>query len=197
MQMKGESPEEGVPPWVGGHGTPDCGIGFTSTSTRKKEVPMRRLSSLTVVFALLALASTASAEGLKHQLGTWKLNVAKSKTEASTAKSQTRVYEDWGGGLLHMRYEGTDAQGNPTLGEFVARFDGKAYPYVFRGAPGASTISLKWVGDRTFAFAMLTDGKTSYTGTHTVAADGKSFTFTYKTNGKGEPSSTVLVFDKQ
>ena len=158
---------------------------------------MRRLSSITVVVALLALASTASAEGFKYQVGTWKLNNAKSKTEAWTPKSQTRVYEDWGGGLLHMRYEGTDAQGNPTLGEFVARFDGKAYPYVVRGASGASTISLTRVDDRAFAYSMLTDGKTSFTGTIAVAADGKSYTNTFKTNGKGEPSSAVLVFDKQ
>jgi hypothetical protein len=158
---------------------------------------MRRLSSLAVVVALVAFASTASAEGLKSYVGTWKLNVAKSKTEAWTPKSQTRVYEDWGGGLLHMRYEGTDAQGNPTLGEFVTRFDGKAYPYVFRGAPSASTISNTVVDDRTFTFIVLADGKTSFTGTHTMAADGKSFTNAYKTNGKGEPSSAVHVYEKQ
>lgn len=158
---------------------------------------MRRLSSLAVVAALFALATTAGAEDLKPLVGTWKLNVAKSKTEAWTAKSQTRVYEDWGGGLLHMRYEGADAQGNPTMGEYVARFDGKAYPYVFRGAPSASTITNKHVNDRTFEFTVLADGKTSFTGTHTIAADGKSYTNTYKTNGKGEPSSAVLFYDKQ
>jgi hypothetical protein len=158
---------------------------------------MRRWSRLAVVVALLVVASTASAEGLKYRVGTWKLNIEKSKTEAWTPKSQTRVYEDWGDGLLHMRYEGTDAQGNPALGEFVARFDGKAYPYVSRGAASASTISLKRVDDRAFTFTMLADGKPSSSGTHTVAADGKSFTLAFKTNGKGEPSSAVLVFDKQ
>jgi|SRR5450759_1347164 hypothetical protein len=158
---------------------------------------MRRLSSLAVVVTLLALVSTASAEGLKSIVGTWKLNVAKSKTEAWTPKSQTRVYEDWGGGLLHMHYEGTDAQGNPTLGEYVARFDGKVYPYVVRGAPGAYTISQTQVDDRTFVFTATVDGKTSWTGTHAIAADGKSYTNTYKTNGKGEPSSAVHVYEKQ
>ena len=158
---------------------------------------MHRLSTLAVVVALLALTSVASAEGLKSYVGTWKLNVAKSKTEAWTAQSQTRVYEDWGGGLLHMRYEGTDAQGKPTLGEYVARFDGKAYPYVFRGAPSASTITNTRVDDRTFTFTVLADGKTSFTGTHTIASDGNSYTNTYKTNGKGEPSSAALVYDKQ
>ena len=30
-----------------------------------------------------------------------------------------------------------------------------------------------------------------------MAADGKSFTNTYKTNGKGEPSSAAHVYEKQ
>jgi hypothetical protein len=41
------------------------------------------------------------------------------------------------------------------------------------------------------------DSKTAWTGTHTVAADGKSFTDSYKTDGKGEPSRAVLVYDRQ
>jgi len=158
---------------------------------------MRRLSSIAIVAALLACASAAGAEDLKSIVGTWKLNVAKSKTEAWTPKSQTRVYEDWGGGLLHMRYEGTDAQGNPTMAEYVARFDGKAYPYVIRGAATASTIKNTRVDDRTFTFIALADGKTSFTGTHAMSADGKSYTQTYTTNGKGEPSSSVLIYEKQ
>ena len=158
---------------------------------------MRRLSSIAFVAALLACASAAGAEDLKAILGTWKLNVAKSKTEAWTPKSQTRVYEDWGGGLLHMHSEGTDAQGNPTLGEYVARFDGRAYPYVVRGAPGAYTISQTQKDNRTFVFKGTVDGKTSWTGTHAIAADGKSYTQTYTTSVKGEPSSAVLIYEKQ
>jgi hypothetical protein len=158
---------------------------------------MRRLSNLVVVAAFLAIASTAGAEDLKAYVGTWKLNVAKSKTEAWTPKAQTRVYEDWGGGVLHMRAEGTNAEGNPTMQEFAARFDGKAYPYVFRGAAASSTIALTRVDGRTFTFIVLADGKTSYTGTHAMSADGKSWANTYKTNGKGEPTSAVLIYEKQ
>jgi hypothetical protein len=158
---------------------------------------MRRLSSIAFVAALLACASAAGAEDLKSIVGTWKLNLAKSKTEAWSPKSQTRVYEDWGGGLLHMRGEGTDAQGNPTMQEFVARTDGKEYPYVIRGAAAAYTLSLKRIDDRTIEFSQLEDGKKSYSGTLAIAADGKSFKLTFKTDRKGEPSSAALVYDKQ
>ena len=174
---------------------------------------MRRLLKLAVAAAFLGSVSVAGAEDIHVQsaVGTWKLNLEKSKTEAWTAKSQTRVYEDRGGGLLHARYEGTDAHGNPTFMEFEARLDGKPYPYAVRGAQVAYTISITPVDGRSYAFTVrallaspwvdgfgaVRDSKTAWTGTHTVAADGKSFTDSYKTDGKGEPSRAVLVYDRQ
>ena len=160
---------------------------------------MRRLSSIAIVAVVFALASTVKAEDDhdKSTVGTWKLNLAKSKTEAWSPKSQTRVYEDWGCGLSHARFEGTDAQGNPTLVIYVSRYDGKEYPYLLRGAQAANTQTLTPVDGRTIAFHVRADGKTTYTGTRTTAADGKSFTLTYKTNNKGEPSSAVHVYEKQ
>jgi hypothetical protein len=79
----------------------------------------------------------------------------------------------------------------------AARFDGKAYPYVFRGAAAASTINLTRVDDRTFKFIVLADGKASFAGTHALSADGKSVTQTFTANGKGEPSSAVLLYERQ
>ncbi len=96
-----------------------------------------------------------------------------------------------------MRSEGTDAQGNPSFSEYAARLDGKAYPYVVRGASVAYTLSLTHVDDHAITWTQLGDGKASFAGTHVVSADGKSFTQTFKMNGKGEPSSAVLVYEKQ
>jgi hypothetical protein len=158
---------------------------------------MRRLSKLAFAAALLTFVSAAGAEGIQVYVGKWKLNVAKSKTESWSPRSQTRVYEDWGDGLLHARFEGVDTQGKPSLNEYVARIDGRAYPYVVRGATAAYTISIKRVDARTFTFQGLADGKMSWSGTHAVAADGKSFTITYRTNADGERSNAVLVYDKQ
>lgn len=162
---------------------------------------MLRLLKLAAVAAFLAYASVAGAEdvNVKGTIGTWKLNLEQSKVEAWAPKSQTRVYEDWGGGLVKAHFEGTDAKGNPTVAEYVARFDGKEYPYlVVRPVSTVETTeSFKRVDDRTIAFQMRADGKTTYTGTKTIAEDGKSFTVTFKTNNKGAPSAAVLVFDKQ
>jgi hypothetical protein len=174
---------------------------------------MRHLLKLAAAAAFLGSVSVAGAEDVhvKSTVGTWKLNIEKSKTEAWTAKSQTRVYEEREGGLLHARYEGTDARGNASLVEFEARLDGKPYPYAVRGVQISYTISLKPVDDRSWAFEVrqllaspwldrngaVHESKPAWTGTHTVAADGKSFADSYKNDYKGEPSRAVLVFDKQ
>jgi hypothetical protein len=158
---------------------------------------MRRLSSLALVAALFGFVSTLGAEGLESHVGTWKLNLAKSRTASWSPQSQTRVYEDWGNGLLHAHFEGTDSKGKPWLAEYVARPDGKEYPYVIRGATAAYTMSLVRVDDHTFAYHARADGKTAWTGTHTLAADGKSFMLTYKTDAKGEPADVMLFFEKQ
>ena len=174
---------------------------------------MRRLSKSVAVAVSLGLVFAARAgDGpIKANVGTWTLNLGKSKTEAWVAKSQTRVYEEREGGLLSARYEGTDARGNPTFVEFEARLDGKSYPYTVRGGPLTYTIMLKPVDDRSFAFEVTAkfaqpfvdrngavhEGRLAWTGTHTVAADGRSFSDSYKTDWHGDPSRAVLVFDKQ
>jgi hypothetical protein len=174
---------------------------------------MRRLPRIAVAVAFLGcvFAARAGDSQIKANVGTWKLNIEKSKTEAWTAKSQTRVYEEREGGLLHARYEGTDASGNPTFVEFEARLDGKPYPYTVRGGSLTYTIMLKPVDDRSFAFEVTAkfaqpfvdrngavhESRLAWTGTHTVAADGRSFSDSYKTDWHGDPSRAVLVFDKQ
>jgi len=172
---------------------------------------MRRLSKLLAVFLGCAFAARAGDGPIKPNVGTWALNLGKSKTEAWVAKSQTRVYEEREGGLLYARYEGTDARGNPTFVEFEARLDGKPYPYSVRGGSLTYTIALKPVDDRSFAFEVkakfaqpvldrngaVHEGRLAWTGTHTVAADGKTLSDSYKTDWHGDPSRAVLVYDKQ
>src|ERR1017187_3459070 len=128
--------------------------------------------------------------------GKWKLNVAKSKVESWSPKSQVRTYEDWGRGLVHVTFEGTDSQDKPTFSEFVARLDGRFYPYVIRGSQPAHTIALRPAAAGAWEFTVKSDGKVTYTGMQTLSADRKSFTLAYKMNPQGEPSGTVLVFDK-
>jgi hypothetical protein len=155
---------------------------------------MRRLSC--ILAASIAILMSGNAAGAPH-FGKWKLNVAKSKVESWSPKSQVRTFEDWRRGLVHITIEGTDPEDKPTFGEFVARLDGRFYPYVIRGSQTAHTIALKRAGAGVWEFTVKSDGKVTYMGTYTLSADQKSFTLAYKMNPHGDPADTVLVFDKQ
>jgi hypothetical protein len=150
-------------------------------------------------FGILAVSKAASSGVSNPLLGTWKLNLAKSKFEGVPAlKSQTRTYEDWGGGIVHARFEGIDADGKPTLTEFAARYDGRDYPRVVKGSQTAGTIALKRIDDLRSEFIYKEDGRVTITGTRTISADHKTSTVRYKgTNAQGAAVSATIVLDKQ
>jgi len=152
-----------------------------------------------MVFGTLSAWAGPNPLAGNPSLGKWKLNVEKSKFEPGPAfKSEMRVYDDWGGGLIHAVFEGVDPQDKPTYREFVARLDGKDYPWARRGASTAWTIALKPVNKQTFDFTAKEDGKVSYTGTHSVSADGKVMTIIFKgTNAQGQPVGATMVYDRQ
>jgi hypothetical protein len=163
-----------------------------------------RSRSLTVpvavaLFCTIAFSGTARSGDTSPSVGKWKLNVAKSRFEPGPVlKSEMRTYEDWGGGLVHGVFQGVDSQDKPTFREYVARFDGKDYPYVRRGSPTASTIGCKPVDANTFSFVVKEDGKVSYSGTHARSADGTVLTVTAKgVDAQGQPIGYTLVYDKQ
>ncbi|MDQ2978188.1 MAG: hypothetical protein M3R62_03135 [Acidobacteriota bacterium] len=152
------------------------------------------------VFGLTALAGPDSHTAPFASVGKWTLNVEKSKadTGALVLKSETRMYEDWGGGVIHGVFEGIDSQGQPLYREYAARFDGKDYPWVRKGSPSVYTQSFKRINNRTAEFTSKRDGQVYQTGKTTVSPDGKTMTITYKaTTAQGEPISGTLVFDKQ
>ena len=158
----------------------------------------------TFVIALLSVLTTAVAVLCaspvpKTVLGTWKLNVAKSTFEGvPPPQSQTRVYQDWGGGLVHVTFEGIDAQGKRTVTNFVARYDGRDYPRVALRSETAGTIALRHISDRQIEYVYKEDGKVTITGTRTISADGKTYTSRYTgTNAQGQPIRAALVFDRQ
>lgn len=164
-------------------------------------LPSHRLT-ISVAVALVCLAvmtSEAQSQVASASIGKWKLNVMKSKFEPGPVyKSEMRTYEDWGGGLLHGLFVGVDGQDKPTYREYVARFDGKDYPWARKGAQTAWTIALKLVDPHTFEFIGKEDGKVSYTGTNIVSPDGKVMTITFKgTNAQGQPVGATMVYDKQ
>src|SRR6201997_574552 len=152
----------------------------------------KRSMVVAVAFCCVALA-LCLAQG--PNMGTWKLNEAKSKIPAGGPKNTTVVYEA-AGDNVKVTVEGVDADGKPTHNEWVGKFDGKEYPLT--GDPQADTRSYKKVNDRTTDLANKKDGKVTLSGRIEVSADGKSRTVTVSgTDAKGKKVKYSAVYDKQ
>jgi hypothetical protein len=108
-------------------------------------------------------------------MGTWKLNEAKSKLGPGAPKNSTVVYEA-AGDRVKVTIDGTDKDGKPTHNEWAGRYDGKDDPVT--GDPNSDARSLTKVDDRTLGVNVNKGGKTTITGRIVVSADGKSRTVT-------------------
>jgi len=148
------------------------------------------LASLAVLFAGVALCLAADL-----QMGTWKLNEAKSKLAAGMAKNTTVVYEA-AGDNIKVTVDGVDKDGKPAHNEWTGKFDGKDYPVT--GDPASDMRSYKMVNEHTMSIVVKKGGKVTLTGRVVVAADGKSRTLTANgTDSSGKPITSIAVYDKQ
>jgi hypothetical protein len=129
------------------------------------------------------------------QMGTWKLNEAKSKFAPGVSKNHTVVYEA-AGDDVKITADGKDKDDNATHNEWTGKFDGKDYPIT--GDPNSDTRSYKKVNDRTLEMTGKKDGKVTVSGRIVVSADGKTRTVTVGgTDADGKKFQNKVVFDKQ
>lgn len=148
------------------------------------------LVSLAAFFAALALCLAADMN-----MGTWKLNEARSKFPPGATKNNTVVYAAMGDGVK-ITVDGVSGDGKATHSEWAGKYDGKDYPVI--GDPGSDARSYKKVDERTLDFAVKKDGKTLLTGRVVVSADGKSRTVTTtETDSSGKKVTTTASYDKQ
>jgi len=148
------------------------------------------LASLAVFFAGLALSFAADLN-----MGTWKLNEAKSKLSPGATKNHTVVYSA-AGESVKITVDGIDSEGKPVHHEWTGKFDAKDYPVT--GDPSSDTRSYRKVDDRTLDFDAKKGGKVILTGRVAVAPDGRSRTVTTSgTDAKGNKVENTAVFDKK
>jgi hypothetical protein len=148
-----------------------------------------------LVFAMvLALACPVFAAD--NWLGTWKLNAAKTKYSPGPApKSQLLKQEAWEGGVK-LTTETVDSAGKTARAEYVAKYDGKDYPW--KGNADADMISLKRIDDNSYDAVWKLKGKTTITSKTVVSRDGKTRTITQTgTDAQGRPVNNVTVYDRQ
>lgn len=143
----------------------------------------------------LCLFASAACYASDVNMGTWKLNEAKSKFAPGSPKNNTVVYEA-AGDNIKVTVDGVDAEGKPTHNEWTGMFDGKDYPLT--GDPTADMRSYKKVNDRTLDLTNKKDGKVVVTGKIAVAKDGKTRTITTtSTDAQGKKVKNVAAYDKQ
>ena len=156
-----------------------------------------RKSLLMVSLAACAIVLSSSVVlAADNWLGTWKLDLAKSKYSPGPApKSLTLKFEATPGGIKFTG-DGVGADGKPTHSMFLSKFDGKDVPY--EGNPDADTASPKKIDDNSYDNTWKKGGKATIAAKVVVSADGKTMTITQTgTNAKGEAVNNTIVYNKQ
>jgi hypothetical protein len=154
------------------------------------------LAVVSVVVLALAGSGLVFAQTDAH-MGTWKLNVAKSKfAPGQTLKSETRTYEPTGDGYKFSGQR-VDADGSTHPESFTVKYDGKDNPFT-GDAYGANTLAVKLVDANHIDATEKKGGKLLYTSKVVVSNDGKVMTITNKGKTEsGQPINAALVYDKQ
>jgi hypothetical protein len=154
---------------------------------------MRARTILVSLAAGLACAALCLAADVN--MGTWKLNDAKSKIDAAGPKNSTVVYE-MAGDSVKVTVDGMDKDGKATHQVWTGKYDGKDYPVT--GDSSSDTRAYTKVDDHTMSIVSKKGGKSVGTAKVVVAPDGKSRTVTIMmTDAAGKSSTSSLVYDKQ
>jgi hypothetical protein len=153
------------------------------------------MRAMTLGVILVAAVAVVSAQSTSTRVGTWHLNVAKSKYSPGPApKSQVLKIEAAGEGEK-VTSEQVSATGDKIVSVYTANYDGKPYPIT--GSPTADLVSLKRVDANTSERTDIKGGKTVATLVRTVSTNGKTMTVTIKgTNAQGRTVNNVVVFEK-
>jgi len=153
-------------------------------------------------FAVITLLAVAGSSALQAQsnplVGTWKLNLTKSKYDPGPMpKSLTRTVEAQGDGVKYT-FEGVADDGKPIAYGFSVKFDGKDNPASGSMPSAADSISAKRIDGHHYVATLKKGGKEVGTSKVTVSKDGKVTTVdSTGTTASGAKEHDVQVYDKQ
>jgi hypothetical protein len=144
--------------------------------------------------SLVALWPQPASAQEDRFVGTWVLNVAKSKySPGPVPKSQTVVYEAAGNGIKVTSK--VDAA-NPVTTTYTASYDGK--DVAVTGNPDYDTTSVKRIDANRLELTRKRGGKVVQTVTMVLSPDGKTRTVTTTgVNAQGQKVNNVAVFERK
>ena len=154
---------------------------------------MRRLKSLTAICVFSAALFAAD----NPFLGTWKMNVAKSKGTPGTLMKEGTVKFEAAGNEIKRTVTGIDGDGQPMNISGTLAWDGKEHK--IDNPDGSSVmVAVKKVNDRTLNVTVKQNLKLLQTVKAVVSKDGKTMTATVKgEDPKGRKLNNVEVLEKQ
>jgi hypothetical protein len=148
-----------------------------------------------LVLAVLFVAAVAAFGAEDLNMGSWKLNEARSKIGAGAPKNIT-VNCVAMADSIKVTVDGIDALGAATHNEWTGKFDGKDYPVI--GDPTSDKRAYKRVNDHTLSLTAKKGGRVTMNGLIIISDDGKDRIVNVTGhNAKGEKIKSYAVYDKQ
>lgn len=144
----------------------------------------------------LILGSSIAVRAADPVVGTWELNVAKSKYNPGPApRSQTRIYEALSAGMK-VTIKTVNADGKASVVVHPASYDGKDYPIT--GSTQADVIALNQVDTYTSEAILKHADKILATSRRVVSKDGKSMTVSYRgIDSRGRKVDSTAFYERR
>jgi hypothetical protein len=160
----------------------------------------RRTTCMLTSMALLGLAVAGLPQlGFAQSspvIGTWKLNLDKSKYNPGPPLRSATLNYTQDGQNIRSTAQVIDGQGNSATVVFLHIYDGQPHPTT--GSADYDASAYTRVDANTIIISRLKAGKLVSVGTGVVSQDGKTFTVTETgIDANGRPDSSILVLDKQ
>lgn len=158
----------------------------------------RMLNRLHLVLLIITFVATATVIGQKTDpnMGTWKLNPARSTyTPGPAPRSELGTFTLMGDNVK-LVVDRIDAEGKPVHIEWLGKFDGKFYPS--QGDVTSDDRSYRKINDYIYEFIGRKDGKVVRSGVSVYSHDGKVRTNTIVgANALGQTIYNIQVYDRQ
>jgi hypothetical protein len=156
---------------------------------------MKRALGYLAIVVLAAVACVQVFAQANPLVGTWKLNVAKSKyTGTPMPKEMTRTVAADGDSVKYT-FAGTAADGSAISYSFTVKYDGKDYPISGTAPGGIDMIAIKRINANSYEATQKKAGKAVANIKTEVSKDGKVTTITSKS--AVDSNHYVAVYDKQ
>ena len=154
---------------------------------------MHQRSLLVAAFVVVAAVVTSAAKD--PFVGTWKLNIAKSKFDGGAPPKSSTATITTVGDKRRVAVHTVPTSGPELNTESVAADDGKDYP--MKGSSTVDTVSVIRIDARTIERRDKKGGNIIATLRATVSPDGKTLTVTQKGIGAQGPYTNTLFYDRQ